>query len=456
MTLQDKFNKIEALRANSKHDLYIIAGQLNESNIDPVDSWTFFKWLQTNNIPSVYILKKKDLFYNEAKNHKNVIAFDSWSWGGQELLDLTDVWSRACAFVVEWDLGGSEVDFWIKNLPDCRYVFLQHGVIGTCISKVLQYPCRNIYNDINTTSLKEIELIMGDEPNYKCFIAGLPRFDLYNKTKENNKEKIVLIMFTWRNLFSQDPEKLFYSEYWLAIKSILSHKIVIEGKKKGVKFVAALHHSLIRSIDNLENFQDIPFIEQKDIQKYIRKADALITDFSSISHDFIFQNKPVIFYLPDKDDPIYEKGSVDRIKLDSAKVRRKEYFNYTDDINETMRLLQKYIDNNFTLEPEKIKIAETFFKNKSNFSQHIYQNIEERLTAERVSLKYWLEKEKRNKEEFDKQIEVLDRQLEELGKQLNEREKKIKKIRHKRKIIIYLLIIYFIFTILFTIFEIVL
>ena len=70
MTTYEKFKQIESLRLNCKHDLYVIAGQLSESNIAPVDSWTFFKWLQEHGIPSVYILKKEDYFYKEAQNKK--------------------------------------------------------------------------------------------------------------------------------------------------------------------------------------------------------------------------------------------------------------------------------------------------------------------------------------------------------------------------------------------------
>ena len=38
MTTHEKFKQIESLRLNSKHDLYVIAGQLSESNIDPIET----------------------------------------------------------------------------------------------------------------------------------------------------------------------------------------------------------------------------------------------------------------------------------------------------------------------------------------------------------------------------------------------------------------------------------
>ena len=430
MTTYEKFKQIESLRLSSKHDLYVIAGQLSESNIDPIDSWTFFKWLQEHGIPSVYILKKEDHFYKEAQNHKDVIALDTYTWGGYELLSLTEVWARACAFVVEWDLGGGEVDAWLKRLPDCRYVFLQHGVIGTCIRDILLYPCRNIYNDVNVFSLKEKKVIEGEPATHRCFIAGLPRFDAYRPTP-GKKEKTVFIMFTWRAFFSENIDKLQDSTYWQAIKSISSHPTVAAAQKSGIKFVMALHHSLVRNANEATDFNGISFVEQREIQKWIRQADAFITDFSSVAHDFMFQNKPVIFFLPDKDDPIYEQSS-DRAKLDSAAERRKEYFNCTDNIEDTMALLQKYIDNGFTLEPENIKISETYFCNRENLSQHVYECIEERLTAERDSYQYWLSA----KEEWDSLIEKRDSQINERIRYSQHLEDKIHRIRKKRKMLI--------------------
>lgn len=142
----------------------------------------------------------------------------------------------------------------------------------------------------------------------------------------------------------------------------------------------------------------------------------------------MFQNKPVIFFLPDKDDPIYEQSS-DRAKLDSAAERRKEYFNCTDNIEDTMALLQKYIDNGFTLEPENIKISETYFCNRENLSQRVYECIEERLTAERDSYQYWLSA----KEEWDSLIEKRDSLINERIRYSQHLEDKIHRIRKKRK-----------------------
>jgi hypothetical protein len=49
-------------------------------------------------------------------------------------------------------------------------------------------------------------------------------------------------------------------------------------------------------------FPHLKFYEQKYLAYYIEKCSLLITDFSSISFDFMFQNKPVLFYYLDIND----------------------------------------------------------------------------------------------------------------------------------------------------------
>lgn len=387
VSLDEKFKYIESLRQGKTHDLYIVAGQLQVSNVSPIDSWTFFLWLQSQGIPSVYILKKEDAFYKDISHFKDVIALESFN-RGYELLDLTDIWARACAFVVEWDLGGTEIDYWLHDLADCRYVFLQHGVIGTCITDLLVYPCKHIYNDINVFSEKEKSIIEEKTGVKNCFIGGLPRFEFLNEKRNKvgkTSEKTVFIMFTWRYILSQNPEKIIESEYWKGLNRLLSHNVTFSAKEKGIKFVIALHHSLLNNIKTSPGMLNVCFIKQGEISSWIRKADMFITDFSSASFDFLYQSKPVVYWIPDKNDPLYEEGSLDRLKMDSAMELKNHFFNLAETLDDVVNYLQMYLENDFLLEPEKRRKTSLWFDYRKNFSRRIFERIEERLTIERTS-----------------------------------------------------------------------
>lgn len=387
MRIEELKRTIEQQRYINKHDLYIVAGQLQESNVDPIDSWTFFLWLQSHNIPSVYILKAEDSFYKNSikgKCEKDIIVLSSDNLE-KELLQHIDLWVRACAFVVEWDLGGIGLDYWIRDLKDCRYVFLQHGIIGTCVYDIHLYPCHNIYNDINVSSEQEKLLIEKNPNSSSCFIAGLPRYDTIKNVphQKNDVEKVVFVFFTYRNTFYGDTKVLYSSSYWRGIMSLLSRNVTEKLKFCNIKIVLSLHHSLLKHLQNIELPNNVTLLEQQEISYWIKKADAVVTDFSSISFDFLFQEKPVIYWIPDRGDSIYAEGSSDYKKIMSAANRQQYFFNCVNSAEDVVNLLEHYATNSFVLEDEFKAIAASWFQYKKDISSRIYYEIEARLSKER-------------------------------------------------------------------------
>ena len=389
--IYSRMHHIELCRVLCKKDMYIVAGQLQESNVDPVDSWTFFMWLQRHGVPSKYIVKEEDIFYkNSLKDNcpKDVIVLQSFH-GGIELLDYIDIWTRAVAFVVEWDLGGTEIDMWIRNLPQCRYVFLQHGVIAT-YNPIVQYACHNIYNDVNVFSKREKEWVEESSVDTNlCFVGGLPRFDyLHDENQESNGDlKTVFVMFTWRKTMTYDFEQFKSSKYWQGLTNLMSEKTASFLKSKNTRMVVALHHSLIAKLDSIPESESIHFVTQQEISYWIRRANAMITDFSSASFDFLFQHKPVVYWIPDSEETqssIMDK--MDSEKIISAINRQHNFFNVAHSCEEVIALLEHYINRQFVLEPQNVLKADSWFDIKENISQNVYDQIEKRITMENVNI----------------------------------------------------------------------
>ena len=71
----------------------------------------------------------------------------------------------------------------------------------------------------------------------------------------------------------------------------------------GITLLFCLHHKLniFKEKMNLKN--NIKFIQQYEILDTIRNANLLVTDFSSIIFEFIYQNKPFVMFIPDGKDP---------------------------------------------------------------------------------------------------------------------------------------------------------
>lgn len=388
MEFSKTISHIEHLREKEQHDTFVIAGQLQEDNVDPIDSWTLFLWFQKHNIPSKYILKETDYFYiNTVKGRftKDIIVIKELN-GGYALLEYPTLWAKACAFIVEWDLGGTEVDRWLFQLTDCRYVFLQHGIIGATYNNTVLYPCHNIYNDVNVSSQKEKDIIEQGYDFDRCFIAGLPRFSLLNKNMAMNSPAVrnVLVMFTWRETFLKNPTLLSDSAYYNGLKQLFSKENTKRLEAKGIRLVAAVHHSLIKNLHNSnEFFNGIHFIKQEEISQWIQKADAMVTDFSSASFDFLYQEKPVIYWIPDKNEEIYKDSAHDTERICNAIRLQGNFYNTVDNAEEVANRLIKYANQDFTFKKEEKEKAALWFHYKGNQPEHIYNRIKERLALEK-------------------------------------------------------------------------
>ena len=112
-------------------------------------------------------------------------------------------------------------------------------------------------------------------------------------------------------------------------------------------------------------------INQDKINHYIKQCSLFITDYNSIAFDFMFQNKPVLYFLLDRNE--------------TFEIQEK---NYMYDLNDTMyfgnafnnkdelinRLLY-YLSRNFTIEDELKEKYESIFYYKENITQRVVEII---------------------------------------------------------------------------------
>lgn len=376
-----------------EQDLYVLTGQPQSLTTDPIDSWTLFCWMQEQHIPSRYLIHKKSSFYQkilEEKRLQDVITLDDEDFQLGALLRREDLWLRAKAFIAEWGIDVL-VDEWMRRQPGLRYVFLQHGITGTCFTAVHAYPFREVFNDANTSSERERILVSGgDEDVYKrTFLAGLPRYDSFNRSTsdDTSPQRTVLVMLTWRMGLSQNEKKLRRSSYWNGIQALLSPENIQRLEREHIRVLFAPHHSMYEHLQNWPITSGVNVIPQDKISYWIRHAQALITDFSSVSFDFLFQHKPVIYWIPDEEiRNEKEANAQDREKIASALSLQQNFFNIVKSPQEAVAMLLDYAGRDFVLEREKCNIADTYFAYKSDFCRHVYDAVEERCRRENLAL----------------------------------------------------------------------
>lgn len=250
------------------------------------------------------------------------------------------------------------------KLNQKEYVFLQHGVIGfKRLDNTFKAKGVNHANLFISSSNMEKDIIM-HELNYssnEVVVTGLARWDAERKAKP---EKIILYMPTWRTWLDEVSDKEFMeSTYYQDIQELLQDrawdKLLSSSETKLIFYVHPKFFDKFDLFDvNRENIEFIKFGEQS-LKDIISKASMLITDYSSVAWDFLYQKKPVIFYQFDR--VLYDKFQGSYIDFEKfafgpivshsselfSEVEKKINLNYEDfEIEKYQKEYFEFIDTN--------------------------------------------------------------------------------------------------------------
>ena len=249
------------------------------------------------------------------------------------------------------------------------FISLTHGLNYFKTGLFKTYYGRNRYHKlVISNSKKLIYLAVQNGWEEKDLIKiCLPKWDKINEFKKRNitTNKSIFFFFTWRvwNKNITDEMKI-KSIYFQNIIELINNKILNEFlNKKGITINFCLHHMLEIFVNklNLRN-RKIKYIKQNEIFQNIMKSSLLVTDFSSIIFEFIYQKKPYIMYIPDSEDPnidiFYDKDYFNLIKRlkDGSVFFMNKYFS----INHVVDKIIYYINNDFNLEQNLTDFYDSF------------------------------------------------------------------------------------------------
>ena len=137
----------------------------------------------------------------------------------------------------------------------------------------------------------------------------------------------------------------------------------------------SLHHMFKRYRKNLKRINaNINFVYQNKIFECLKKSNLVVTDFSSVIFDVIYQRKPFIMYVPDAEDDnisfLYDDdyyNLINSLKNDSIAFENKFF-----KINEVVNKIIYYINNNYRLDSKLEIFYKTFgFECKNNTQKFI-------------------------------------------------------------------------------------
>ena len=205
---------------------------------------------------------------------------------------------------------------------------------------------------------------------------NLPKWDKYNNNlypiQGAIKKNSIFIMFTWRQMKKDKKISIHYINNIL--KLINNNELIKALTKKNITLYFTVHHKVRRLKKKFKTSKYIEYIIENDIFECLSKTNLVVTDFSSIIFDMICRKKPYVIYIPDANDPqikkIYKNNYFKTIKF-----LKKKSFNFLNkyfELDEAIKKIIYYINNDFKLEKKMEKFYRSFsFDNGNNTQKFI-------------------------------------------------------------------------------------
>lgn len=261
-------------------------------------------------------------------------------------------------------------------------VFLNHGTISFKKRKPMNKKFKNIidnlyksYNIVTASSEFERNVMVNDWGmlDDSVYIVGNARYDNL-PTNEVAQTRDILYTPTWRDWIKFSSGKFTDTDYFKSIMNFLNDdklNKILDDKDINVKIY--MHHLMHEFIDDIkENItgKRIVFLDKGvTLANEIRKSAVNITDYSSVAIDFLYMNRPILFYQFDLEEYME--------KVDSYIDLKGEMFGFLAYNNEeAVNKLIEIIENNFeVMDNQKNKRNKFFRYNDNKNCKRIYDCV---------------------------------------------------------------------------------
>ena len=322
------------------------------------NSYLLFQEYKTNNDTNAYyVINEKTELYKSLlqKNQtQNLIPFTNFS----NIEELFPYLLNSKIIVQSYALY--EFQIIINKVKYLKLLYICHAVN---YFKINQIKDDNLYNKMNLYNKKSMHF------------AGLPRYEQLSKNKkESNNEPCILTTFTYR---SYNHSIYVNSLFRRNLVSLLKDETLLSFlKKKSINLIYIPHHfDEIRHRTLKKNeFPKIIIEKQESLSYYIEKCSLLITDFSSISFDFMFQKKPVLFYFIDVNEKFdFKEKSYMKIDENNSIYFENVFYEKIPLVNK----VKYYINRKFNLDVGLSKKYKSLFYYKKGIINKVIKIINE-------------------------------------------------------------------------------
>ena len=253
-------------------------------------------------------------------------------------------------------------------LKDNR-IFLQHGVIINDL-KWLYYDVTKM-NRFICGAYPEYEFIKKQfgYPKESIVYTGICRFDGLHDNLQS-KDRIILIMPTWREWIADEDRRLLEYEgtteiektnYFVKWSSFITDKkIEYLSKRYNCKFVFFPHRNMQKYMDSFPKSTD--YLEVADATKYdvqllMKSASMMITDYSSVFMDMIYMKKPVVFYQFD-----YEQFRIAQYGEGYFSYKKNAFAKSYADKESVFHVIEQIVIDGYKVSDEYLEAHKEYFK----------------------------------------------------------------------------------------------
>lgn len=269
-------------------------------------------------------------------------------------------------------------------------VFLNHGTVGFKVRKAMNPKTEKIAEelvksyDINIADSEYEKKVKTDSwwnvEKEKTFITGYPRYDKLYNVEIDKKE--IFFMPTWRNWIRPENTSIEETDYFKNIVGLITDDTLNKYLEiKDIKLNIYIHQLMH---DYFEKFNDVKLgtnvkilPKDADITKELMKSSLLVTDYSSVSYDYLYINKPIVFFQFDKNE--YEQKVGSYVDLENDLFGEKAY-NVKECVNEIVKIANNNYKHDDEIQEKVNKLKNKFltYTDKEN-CKRVYELIIKKL-----------------------------------------------------------------------------
>lgn len=266
-------------------------------------------------------------------------------------------------------------------MPNLKFVFLQHGVMQWDAKKNSNYKRTKFDYFITSTKSEYREISKYGYPEGNVIETGLPRFDKLSKNLNDNfARKIILFSPTWRQYLANVSKSEFLeSNYFITINKVLNNKRLenfLEYNDIDLFFMPP-HHEVQKYLNEFSTeskYIKLISIDNISLKKVLMESSLMITDYSSISMDFAYMERPLIYFQFDQEE--FSKGHY-TYSLDYFTHERDGFGPVVTDETELIDCIIKIVDENYSMNSYYKNRVNTFFDLRDNEnSQRLFEILE--------------------------------------------------------------------------------